>query len=35
LTAYLKFRSQTVRRPTGFPKDEIWIEFPVEEIDWS
>lgn len=34
LTAFLKYRGQTVPRPAGFPKDEIWIEFPEEEIDW-
>lgn len=34
LTAFLRYRGQTVARPAGFPKDEIWIEFPDEEIDW-
>lgn len=34
LTAFLKYRGQTVPRPAGFPKDEIWIEFPEDEIDW-
>lgn len=34
LTAFLKYRGQTVPRPDGFPKDEIWVEFPEEEIDW-
>ncbi len=34
LTAFLKYRGQTVPRPPGFPKDEIWIEFPEEQIDW-
>ncbi len=34
LTAFLKYRGQTVPRPLGFPKDEIWIEFPEEQIDW-
>lgn len=34
LTAFLKYRGQTASRPAGFPKDEIWIEFPEEQIDW-
>ncbi len=34
LTAFLKYRGQTVPRPAGFPKDEIWIEFPEDQIDW-
>ncbi len=34
LTAFLKYRGQTVPRPDGFPKDEIWIEFPEGQIDW-
>ncbi len=34
LTAFLKYRGQTVPRPSGFPKDEIWIEYPEDEIDW-
>lgn len=34
LTAFLKYRGQTVPRPAGFPRDEIWIEFPESEIDW-
>jgi hypothetical protein len=34
LTAFLKYRGQTAPRPPGFPKDEIWIEYPEEQIDW-
>ncbi len=34
LTAFLKFRGQTEKRPPGFPKDEGWIEFPREKIQW-
>lgn len=34
LTAFLKVRGQTERRPPGFPKDESWIEFPKQKIQW-
>lgn len=34
LTAFLRIRGQTERRPTGFPKDEAWIEFPRAKIQW-
>ena len=34
LTAFLKFRGQTERRPPTFPKDELWIEFPRQAIQW-
>lgn len=34
LTAFLKFRGQTERRPPGFPKSESWIEFPTQTIQW-
>ena len=34
LTAFLKFRGQTERRPPGFPKDESWIDFPKQKIQW-
>lgn len=34
LTAFLKFRGQTEAPPPGFPKEEQWIEFPADEIDW-
>ncbi len=35
LTAYLKFRGKTERRPPGFPRSESWIEFPQVRIDWD
>lgn len=34
LTAFLKYRKQTVPRPGGFPAEESWIDFPRSEIDW-
>ncbi len=34
ITAYLKFRGRTVKRPTGFPRSEAWVEFPHQEIQW-
>lgn len=34
LTAFLKFRGQTEKRPTNFPKDEQWIDFPRQKIQW-
>lgn len=34
LTAFLKVRGQTEKRPAGFPKDEAWIEFPRQKIQW-
>jgi predicted nuclease with RNAse H fold len=34
ITAFLKFRGQTEKRPVNFPKDEIWIDFPREKIQW-
>jgi Protein of unknown function (DUF429) len=34
LTAFLKSRGQTEKRPSGFPKDESWIEFPKQKIQW-
>lgn len=34
LTAYLKFRGRTVKRPKGYPRSEAWIEFPEEQIKW-
>jgi len=34
LTAFLKIRGQTERRPPGFPKEESWIEFPKQKIQW-
>jgi hypothetical protein len=34
LTAFLKFRDQTEKRPSDFPKEEIWIDFPRQKIQW-
>jgi len=34
LTAFLKYRGQTEKRPTGFPKDAMWIDFPRRSIHW-
>jgi len=34
LTAYLKFRGQTEKKPPHFPKMESWIEFPQIKIHW-
>ncbi|MBL7689239.1 MAG: hypothetical protein JNJ49_14480 [Bdellovibrionaceae bacterium] len=34
LTAFLRFRGQTEKRPPQFPKGEMWIEFPVVDIHW-
>ena len=34
LTAFLKFRGQCEKAPAGYPKNEAWIDFPKEEIDW-
>lgn len=34
ITAFLKYRAQTEKRPGLFPKDEAWIEFPRERIQW-
>ncbi|MBX2988935.1 MAG: DUF429 domain-containing protein [Bdellovibrionaceae bacterium] len=35
LTGFLKYKKLTEPRPTGFPEDEDWIEFPVPEIRWK
>lgn len=32
LTAFLKYRNLTERRPKGFPAGEDWIEFPLEGL---
>lgn len=32
LTAFLKYRNLTEKRPKGFPADEDWIEFPQEGL---
>lgn len=34
LTAFLRHRGQTEKRPASFPKDAIWIEFPRQKISW-
>lgn len=34
LTGFLKFRSQTEKPPSNFPKRENWIEFPKIKIKW-
>ncbi len=34
LTAYLKFKGETEKRPKDFPKLEAWIEFPKQKITW-
>jgi hypothetical protein len=34
LTAFLKYRGQTEKRPSKFPTDEQWIEFPTTAIRW-
>jgi hypothetical protein len=31
-TAYLKFRGLNEKRPSDFPEDEAWIEFPKKDI---
>jgi len=34
LTAFLKYKNQTVARPKGFPANEGWISFPKEQIEF-
>ena len=34
LTAYLKYKNQTVSTPKGFPAKESWITFPKEKIEF-
>jgi hypothetical protein len=34
MTAFLKSRGQTEKRPSDFPKGEIWIDFPIQNIKW-
>lgn len=34
LTAFLKHRGQTEKRPADFPKEELWIDFPAQKIRW-
>lgn len=35
LTAFLKFKEMTEKRPAGFPENEDWIEFPLPSIKWD
>lgn len=35
LTAFLKYRGLTEKKPDSFPKNEDWIEFPLEHIKWD
>lgn len=32
LTAYLKYKNLTEKRPKGFPSEEDWIDFPIESL---
>lgn len=34
LTAYLRFKGQTEKRPAGFPQNETWIDFPQVRVQW-
>ncbi len=34
LTGFLSYRGQTEKKPIGFPRDEGWIEFPRQKINW-
>lgn len=34
LTAFLRYRGQTEKRPADFPKEESWIDFPATAIKW-
>lgn len=34
LTGFLRYQGQCEKKPKDFPKDEAWIEFPKEHIDW-
>jgi hypothetical protein len=34
LTGFLRFRGQVEKKPKDFPRDEAWIEFPKETIEW-
>lgn len=35
LTAFLKFKSLTEKRPTHFPAKETWVEIPLPSIRWD
>ena len=32
MTAFLKYKNLTEKRPKGFPKDEDWIDFPIDGL---
>lgn len=34
LTAFLKYKKQTVLRPKNFPKNEDWVTFPKEDFEF-
>lgn len=34
-TAFLKYKGLTEKRPEGFPKDEAWVEYPMDHLDWK
>ena len=34
LTGYLKYSGQTEPKPSSFPSNEAWIEFPKEKLHW-
>lgn len=35
MTAFLEYLGQTEPRPKGFPKNEDWISYPREKINWK
>lgn len=35
MTAFLEYKGQTEARPKNFPKNEDWISFPKEKINWK
>jgi hypothetical protein len=35
LTAFLEYKGQTETPPKNFPKNEDWIAFPKEKINWK
>ncbi len=35
MTGFLKFKNLTEPRPQGFPKEESWIDFPKDTINWK
>lgn len=32
ITAFLKYKNLTEKKPKGFPKNEDWIEFPIDQL---